>query len=120
MTRQRLEVYINEMAQACEEVGIFLAGLSKEEFLRDMLKQRAVGMNLPIIGEAASQLIDRFPDFAADHPGMAWSDMRGMRNRIAHGYLSINLDTVWTTATISIPQLLSQLRMLRQIRAQGE
>lgn len=120
MTRQRLDISISEMMQACEEIGLFLAGLSKEDFLQDVLKQRAVGMNLLIIGEAASQVMDRFPDFAADHPDLAWNDMRGMRNRIAHGYLSINLDTVWTTATISVPQLLSQLSMLRQIRAQGE
>ncbi len=120
MTRQRLEIYVAEMAQACEEVATFLAGVNKEQFLQDVRTQRAVGMNLLIIGEAASQMMDRFPDFVSDHPEMAWNDMRGMRNRIAHGYLSINLDTVWTTATVSIPQLLYQLRALRQIRAQGE
>lgn len=120
MTRPRLIVYLDEMTQACEEIGQFISGLSKDDFLADVLKQRAVGMNLLIIGEAATQLADVYPDFTVDHPEMAWAEMRGMRNRIAHGYLSINLDTVWMTAIKAVPDLLFQLRMLRQIHAQGE
>jgi uncharacterized protein with HEPN domain len=120
MTRPRLIVYLEEMTRACDEIGQFIAGMSKDGFLQDVLTQRAVGMNLLIIGEAATQLADVYPDFAADHPEMAWVEMRGMRNRIAHGYLSINLDTVWMTATKAVPDLLFQLRMLRQIHAQGE
>jgi uncharacterized protein with HEPN domain len=46
--------------------------------------------------------------------------MRGMRNRIAHGYFNIDLDTVWETATKAVPELLQTLHMLRHWRAQGE
>ena len=35
--------------------------------------------------------------------------MRGMRNRIAHGYFDINLDVVWDTVQIALPTLLKQL-----------
>lgn len=35
--------------------------------------------------------------------------MRGMRNRIAHGYFEINLDVVWDTVRTALPQLLEQL-----------
>jgi uncharacterized protein with HEPN domain len=43
-----------------------------------------------------------------------------MRNRIAHGYFNIDLDTVWETATKAVPELLQTLHMLRHWRAQGE
>jgi uncharacterized protein with HEPN domain len=40
--------------------------------------------------------------------------MRGMRNRIAHGYFEINLDVVWGTVQTALPVLLEQLPAVRQ------
>lgn len=120
MSFDRLETYLGEMQQAASEIGDFLAGTSRDEFLVDILKQRAVGMNLLIIGEASLRLTEEYPEFTADHPDVPWVKIRGMRNRIAHGYLHINLDTVWDTAKTSIPDLLEALHGLRHWRAQGE
>jgi len=39
--------------------------------------------------------------------------MRGMRNRIAHGYFDINLDVVWDTVQTALPALLLQLPTAR-------
>jgi uncharacterized protein with HEPN domain len=35
--------------------------------------------------------------------------MRGMRNRITHGYFGINLEIVWDTAQSALPELLLSL-----------
>lgn len=35
--------------------------------------------------------------------------MRGMRNRMAHGYFEINLDMVWNTVQDSLPELEQQI-----------
>ena len=45
---------------------------------------------------------------------MPWRSMRGMRNRIAHGYCDINLDVVWDTVQTALPELLKQLPAVRQ------
>lgn len=39
--------------------------------------------------------------------------MRGMRNRIAHGYFEINLDVVWDTVQTALPALLGSLSLVR-------
>lgn len=39
--------------------------------------------------------------------------MKGMRNRIAHGYFDINLETVWSTIQTAIPDLLTQLAAIK-------
>ena len=57
--------------------------------------QQAVIMSLVIIGEAATKIMDRHADFVLAQPDVPWRSMRGMRNRIAHGYFDINLDVVW-------------------------
>jgi uncharacterized protein with HEPN domain len=53
--------------------------------------------------------MDRYPDFAAARPEIAWRSMRGMRNQIAHGYFEIDLDVVWETVQIALPELKTRL-----------
>jgi uncharacterized protein with HEPN domain len=62
-----------------------------------------------VIGEAATQIMTECQDFVAKHPEIPWQEMRGMRNRMAHGYFEINLDTVWDTVHGSLPNLERQL-----------
>ena len=40
--------------------------------------------------------------------------MKGMHNRIAHGYFDINLDVVWGTAQTALPELLLRLPAIRE------
>lgn len=69
-------------------------------------------MSLVVIGEAATKVMDRYPEFAVQYPDVPWCNMRGMRNRIAHGYFEINLDVVWDTVQIALPELLERLSSL--------
>lgn len=70
-------------------------------------------MSLIIIGEAATQVIDRYAAFADAHAPIPWRSMRGMRNHIAHGYFDINLELVWETLQTALPDLLDRLPALR-------
>jgi uncharacterized protein with HEPN domain len=71
-------------------------------------------MSLIIIGEAATKVMDSEPEFAEAHPEVPWRNMRGMRNRIAHGYFDINLDVVWETVETALPELLKQLPVVQR------
>ncbi|MGY2175948.1 HepT-like ribonuclease domain-containing protein [Pseudomonas azotoformans] len=77
--------------------------------MEDRRTQQAVIMSLIIIGEASTKIMDQYPDFAAAHSQVPWRSMRGMRNRIAHGYFDINLDVVWDTIQSALPDLLERL-----------
>jgi uncharacterized protein with HEPN domain len=57
--------------------------------------------------------MDRYGAFADAHSGVPWRNMRGMRNRITHGYFGINLEVVWDTAQTALPALLMQLVNVR-------
>ena len=120
MSIERLQTYIDEMLEIGQEIRTFVAGMTYEDFAGNILAQRGIGMNLLMIGEASMQLAKEFPEFVADHPDIPWIKIRGMRNRIAHGYRSINVETLWDTVQTSIPDLLDQLHSLRNFRAQGE
>jgi uncharacterized protein with HEPN domain len=82
-----------------------VAGTSRESFLKDRRTQQAVVLNLMTIGEAAARIANDHKEFAAAHPDIPWAQMRGMRNRMAHGYFDIDLDIVWQTVQSSLPAL---------------
>ncbi len=55
------------------------------------------------------KVMDIYPEFAEDHSEIPWRSMRGMRNRIAHGYFDINLDVLWDTVQTALPELAAQI-----------
>ncbi len=110
MSDSRLHDYLDHMRQAASDACGFVAGLDKQAFLQDKRTQQAVIMSLVIIGEAATKLMDSHEALVQAHPIVPWRGMRGMRNRIAHGYFDINLDLVWETVGTALPELLEQLR----------
>jgi uncharacterized protein with HEPN domain len=109
MSENRLTDYLDHMQQAATDACDFVEGLAKEDFLKDKRTQQAVIMNLIIIGEAVTKVMDGYAEFAQAHAQVPWRNMRGMRNRIAHGYFDINLDVVWDTMQTALPELLKQL-----------
>lgn len=109
MIENRLGDYLDHMRQAADDALVFVEGLSKEEFLDDKRTQQAVIMSLIIIGEAATKIMDRYTEFASQSTQVPWRSMRGMCNRIAHGYFDINLDVVWDTVQSALPELLKVL-----------
>jgi len=84
--------------------------MSKEDFIADTRTQQAVIFNIIIIGEAVTKLMKDHQALLNRFPEVPWTGMRGMRNRIAHGYFEINLNTVWESANGNIPDLLIQLQ----------
>lgn len=104
MSESRLPDYLDHMQQAATDACSFVDGLSKDDFLADKRTQQAVIMSLIIIGEAATKVMDQFAKFAESHSEVPWRSMRGMRNRIAHGYFETNLDVVWDTAQTALPE----------------
>lgn len=69
-------------------------------------------MKFIIIGEAATRIMNSYPEFVKSHPEVPWQNMRGMRNRMAHGYFDINYEIVWQTVRDWLPQMLEALPCL--------
>ena len=113
MNENRLTDYLHHIEQAATDACGFVEGLAKEDFLEDKRTQQAVIMSLIIIGEAVTKVMDGYAEFTQAHAQVPWRNMRGMRNRIAHGYFDINLDVVWDTVQAALPKLLMQLPAVR-------
>lgn len=106
--------FVDHMIEAIGLARAYTEGMDKADFLADRKTQQAVIMNLLIVGEAATKLATRDPDFVKLHSHIPWQSMRGMRNRLAHGYFDINLDVVWETLQRNLPSLAHALCELRR------
>jgi uncharacterized protein with HEPN domain len=109
MTADRLADYLDHMRQAATDARTFVQGHSLASFRGDRRTQQAVIMSLVIIGEAATKIMDAYPAFAESRPDIPWRAMRGMRNRMTHGYFDTDLDIVWQTVQTSIVDLTEAL-----------
>lgn len=101
---------LDHMREAVAQTLAYVEGWEKEDFFEDKRTQQAVILNLIILGEAATKLMDNYPDATAARPEIEWRSMRGMRNQIAHGYYDIDLDVVWETVSSALPSLKDMLR----------
>jgi len=63
-----LEDYLSHIEEAAAMASRYVRGLTKEQFLADPKTQQAVIYNILILGEAATQIINEYHDFAAAHP----------------------------------------------------
>jgi uncharacterized protein with HEPN domain len=81
-------------------------GLSREEFVQNESIQDAVAYNIMVIGEAATKVS---PETQAAHPEIPWVDVRNMRHRIVHGYMSLDYEKLWGVVVDEIPLLIKAL-----------
>jgi len=109
MTDARLVDYISHILEAAKLACVYVEGIDRDAFNADTRTQQAVVMNIIVMGEAATKLASESPEFVDAHPEIPWKSMRGMRNRIAHGYFEIDFAVVWDTVQIALPQLIEKL-----------
>ena len=110
----RVADHLDHMLEAAQQACSYVEGMSKDNFLLDKRTQQAVILNLILIGEEATKLLRDDEAFAQQHSQVPWRNMKGMRNRIAHGYFEINLETVWETVQSALPRLIEQLPAVRR------
>lgn len=63
----KLADFLDHIAEASRLARDYVAGMSKESFLKDRRTQQAVVLNLMVIGEAAARIVNEHKEFAAAH-----------------------------------------------------
>ena len=105
----RLDDFLQHMLLAIQRIEGYIEEYSEVHFLNTPLLQDAVVRNIEILGEASNNLLKRFPEFTSSHPEVPWEAIYYMRNRIIHGYVSIDYELVWIVINKDLPELQNQL-----------
>ncbi len=59
-----------------------------------------------IVGEAAARVS---PETRSKHPDIPWQEITGLRNRLIHGYDTVDLDILWNIVELDLPPLVKSL-----------
>ena len=99
--------YVDDMIGFAETVMEYTAGLDQDAFVANRLVYDATLRNLELLGEAAARVPTAVRQ---DHPDIPWRMVVATRNRLIHGYLGIDVDTLWSIIETEVPLILPQLR----------
>jgi uncharacterized protein with HEPN domain len=91
----------------------YVASVTRDEFLTNVQLQDSVLRRFQVIGEAARRISE---ETKIRYPEIRWRDIVGMRHRLVHDYVDVDLDIVWNAAKNRVPQLLEQLARLEPPR----
>jgi uncharacterized protein with HEPN domain len=104
------QFYVDDMIDAASKAMVYSDGLDQPTFISSGLNYDATVRNLEIIGEAATHIPAEIRDAT---PQIPWRQIVATRNRLIHGYLGIDNDTLWSIIQDDIPALLESLEKLK-------
>ena len=109
MTRHNPMVRVHHMLDHSREAVEMTRGRIRGDLDRDRLLNLALVRLVEVIGEAASRVPE---EFRSRHPQVPWRQTMGMRNRLIHGYDTVNFDILWTIIQEDLPPLIEQLEAI--------
>jgi uncharacterized protein with HEPN domain len=100
-------VYVEHILDCIRKIKEFSGGLSFKEFSGNELVQDAIIRNIEIIGEASKKISI---DTKQIYFEISWKEIAGMRDKLIHDYLGVDVEVVWRTIKEDIPILERQIR----------
>lgn len=94
---------IGHILQYCEKIQSTVSrfGADATVFIADSDYRDSVAMNLLQIGELAGKLSPNYVLSSVQN----WRAIKNMRNMFAHDYGSMDIDRIWDTVVLDIPEL---------------
>ena len=93
---------LQNIIRHCEKIIEKMKNLSRDQFSKDEDITEVICFNILQIGELAKKFE---PSFIAKYNSVPWKHIKGMRDRVAHGYGTIDLNRIWQTASEDIKPL---------------
>lgn len=109
MFERDISLYVEDMMAFCGKALAYSSALTEATLTVDAMRYDAILRNLELIGEAATHVPETVRAMAPDVP---WRQIVATRNRVAHAYLGISADTVWSILRDDLPALAGALSAL--------
>jgi uncharacterized protein with HEPN domain len=106
MSRRDPLIALRQMRDHAREALALLHNRSRADLGADRMLNLALVRLLEIVGEAAARVE---PNERTGFPGIPWQQVVGLRNRLIHGYDTVDLDLLWSIAIEDLPALVAEL-----------
>lgn len=102
-------ISFRHMLDHAREAVDIITGKTPEDLGRERMLELALIRLVEIVGEAAGRVSEAGQ---ADTPEIPWREVIGMRNRLIHGYDSVDLAVLWDTVELDLPPLINHLEKI--------
>lgn len=109
-SRREWRFYLDDMIVFAGKVLSYTNGIDQAGFAASGVIYDATLRNLELIGEAATHIPDAI---RTAHPEIPWRMIVATRNRLIHGYLGIDDDTLWSIIQDDMAKLLQELEAVK-------
>lgn len=99
-------VALRHMLEYSRTARRIASGRERRELDSDEMLRLALTRAVEVIGEAAFRVSSATRD---RHPHIPWRQIISARNRLIHGYDTVNLDILWDIVSLDLPPLIAQL-----------
>jgi len=103
MTRHSDAVRLQHMVDHAREALSMVRGRSRSDLDDNRMLELALVRLVEIVGEAAARVSE---STRRTYTSVPWPEIVGMRNRVVHGYDTVDLDVLWDTITVDLPALI--------------
>ena len=97
---------LEDVEQSCAKIVQYISGRTRTQVFEEEMRLDAVLLNLRLIGEAVRRLPRAFTE---GHPEVAWREIGGARDLVAHAYFSLDPAVIWDAIETAVPQLLRKV-----------
>jgi uncharacterized protein with HEPN domain len=94
--------YLRHILDSIIKIDKYLHGFDFENFEKNELIIDGVVRNVEIIGEASNNLTR---DFRSKNTQIPWRQIIDTRNRIVHGYATVDLEIIWNITQTELGNL---------------
>ena len=110
------EELLDDIVRWGDKLTRHIGDVTEEAFLKDEKTQDAVTKCVEAIGAAAGEILKAEPDIETQYPELQLRNAYALRNRLSHGYHSIDYEILWNTVNLSIPGAVDAARAALAIR----
>lgn len=100
---------LRHMLDSAEEALSLIQGKTRKDLDDDRLLNLSLVRLLEIVGEAANRVSE---EERLKYRSIPWQEIVGLRNRLIHGYDSVDMTIVWQILTRDLPPLVKELKRI--------
>lgn len=109
MSRHDARVTLHQIIDHAERAQELCRGRTAPDFVENWQAGMAFERAMEIVGEAVKRLPEELRN---RRPEIPWRQIAGMRDRLSHGYDSVDYELLVNAVRDEVPQLLSSVRAI--------